>query len=175
MKRTRKWSYVAQEATRLAGLGLSPREIGQRLGVNKTTVNRWISAGKLTLVRPEKDVRPTSAQATAAIRARQTPPQWAASVRGEFDLNVTDDQLVTLAETALTMSTDPTAPAHVRMNAAGRFQAIVRQLALDTRGAASQQPTGDTPPPEAPPERHRNPPVRRPSGDPRGILMAVNE
>ena len=33
MKRTRKWSFVAQEATRLADIGVSALEIARRLGV----------------------------------------------------------------------------------------------------------------------------------------------
>lgn len=154
--RTRKWSYVEQEAKRLAALGLSPREIARRLEVNKSTVTRWIAAGKLE-VRTRLTLTGTG----------QNPAQWAATVRKDYALDATDEQLVTLAESALALALDPSTAPHVRMTAAGRFQAIVRQLALVARVADVQTPGLRTAEPLTLVEV---PTVRV---DPRRLLMAV--
>lgn len=168
-KRTRKWAFVSQEAARLAGLGLSPREIAERLGVDKSSVTRWMKAGKL-------ERRPPSL-APGATQPKQSPAEWAASVREAYDLDATDDQLVTIAETALALSLDRNVAAHVRMTAAGRFQAIVRQLALVARAADKDAAPEKSPAPSTPePARAARGPeriIRRPGGDPRKLLMAI--
>lgn len=166
MRRTRKWAFVQQEAERLAGLGLTAAEIARRLDLNKSTVGRWIAAGKLTVRERREEV------ATGSGRDRQTPAQWAESVRREYDLDSTDDQLLTLAEEALALSMDRTVGPHIRMAASGRFQAIVRQLALVARGAQKEADEG-APKQEEPAQPKKNPPVERPPGDPRGVLMMV--
>src|SRR5262245_18307945 len=124
LRRTRKWAFVGQEATRLAALGLAPKAIAARLGVSWSTVSRWIAAGKLAVGRPRHVLTFTS----PAPSALQSPSEWARSVREEFQFDATDDQLVAVAEVALTISRDPQSPAPVRMTAMGRFQAIARQL-----------------------------------------------
>lgn len=155
MKRTRKWSFVAQEAERLAGLGLSPAEISRQLGVNRSTVNRWMKAGKLTRGQPR---RYSSEVPTA-------PVEWAAAVRRDYALDATDEQLVTCAQQALEVSYNMAETSATRMNAMGRFQAIVKQLALVTRHPEEK------PEPEKKPER---PVIQRRSGvDPRGVLQAL--
>ena len=161
MKRTRKWAFVEQEAKRLAALGLQPIDIAKRLGVTKASVNRWMASGKLE--------RRTSARAARVAGSGKSPGEWAATVRKDFALDATDEQLVTIGETALALSLDPSLAAHVRMNAAGRFQAIVRQLALVAR-KADEQP-GDKP--ERPHVERRPEPVQRTGTDPRRMLMAV--
>lgn len=164
MKRTRKWTFVAQEAIRLATLGLSPKEIAKRLGVNRSSVTRWMQSGKLASKRPVKPLKSSNQR-----RRTKKPSEWAAAVRSDYQLDETDDQLVGLAEQALTLSLDPNVPANTRITAAGRFQAIVRQLALVARG--EDKPGAVTPPaPEAPP---RPEPVQR--VDPRRLLMVVNK
>lgn len=163
MSRTRAWVFVEQEAKRLAALGLTPREIAGKLGVNKSSVTRWIAAGKLT-VTPKPSI-PTSAT------IRQSPLEWAASVRDAYQLDPTDDQLVTLGEQALALSLDEQVSVAGRMAASTRFQAIVRQLALPMRGSEAQQPAET--PAESPAEAPKRPVVQRSSADPRGILTAV--
>jgi hypothetical protein len=102
IRRTRKWSFVAQEAARLAALGLSPLDISKRLDVNKSTVTRWMKTGKLArtqrVATPKPDPPPVEAHIT------KTPSEWAKSVRAEYNLDATDDQIVTLAESALELS-----------------------------------------------------------------------
>jgi plasmid maintenance system antidote protein VapI len=162
MRRTRKWAFVAQEAIRLAALGLAPSEIAKRLGVNKSTVTRWIASGKLTRAAPPRapDLSP---------HVHKSPDEWAAAVREAYDLDATDDQLVVLAETALRLSLDLKLTAAVRMTAAGRFQALVKQLALIAR-KVPEVPIG----PPAAIEEPKKPVVPRVrTFDPRTHLMAV--
>lgn len=166
MKRTRKWAFVAQEAQRLAALKLSASDIAKRLGVNRSTVGRWMEAGKIA--------RATDKPATAAsgeTKPSQAPADWAASVRKAYDLDATDDQLVTIGEQALELSRDVKIAAHIRMTAAGRFQAIVRQLSLVTRGVEAE---ADAPAPAVPEVSKKNPMVKRANhADPRLKLMAI--
>lgn len=170
MKRTRKWKFVEQEATRLIALGFSAADIAERLEVNKSSVTRWIASGKLKV--PDKVV--TMAPPTV----RLSPAEWAKSVRGEYALSPTDEALVTLAESALSLSRDMTATASVQLAAGREFRAYAKQLdVLPKRGVAAaeqQQPAavnGDAP---AVPERKTNPPVRRRStADPRALLTRV--
>lgn len=159
---------VAQEATRLAGVGLSPRDIAARLGLNKSTVTRWIATGKLS--KPQARRRRSAPPRT---RSRQSPSAWAAAIRKAYDLDATDDQLVTLAEATLGLAMDKTAAPHVRMNAAGRFQSIARQLAVVTRRSGAEL-AGDS---DVQQGEAKTVPVarvlRHRSGDPRAVLMAV--
>jgi transposase len=167
VRRTRKWSYVEQEAKRLAALGLSNAEIGRRLDINKSTIGRWVQAGKLTPTRPGAAPRPS-----AAAKPMQTPAEWAASVRSDYALDATDDQLVVLGQQALEVSIDKTVSPQVRITASGRFQAIARQLALVARGAQAVPPVPEQPQAEIPARRML--PARVGGGDPRGILTAVH-
>lgn len=167
MRRTRKWGFVRQEAIRLAGLRLSSLEIAKRLGVTKATVNRWKAEGKL----PAPSTRRRQPGTTTGRRPL-SPAGWAAAVRREYALDATDGQLVNLAQIALEISRNPKEPHRVRMAATGRFQSIVKQLALVARD--EDKAAGD-PVPDAVETPTRNPAVARKSGgDPRGILMAVN-
>jgi plasmid maintenance system antidote protein VapI len=161
VKRTRKWTFVAQEATRLAALGLSPKDIATRLNVDKSSVTRWIKQGRLAITRNDrKPVRIAAAKKT-------TPEQWAIAVRAAYDLDATDEQLVSLAVDALKMSRDLAIGPQARMTAAGRFQALVKQLRLVARAEAAPAAT-----PEAP-KRQTFAPQRRSNADPRTLLTAV--
>jgi transposase len=161
MTRTRKWEFVKQEANRLVGLGLTAQAIADKLEVNKSTVTRWIAAGKLT--------RPP-ARELPAVPPRQAPAAWAKSVRAEYALDSTDEQLVTLGEAALSLSRDMTVSAQVQLTAGDRFRAIVKQLQLGTR--SQKAPAKDETPavPEAVTSK-KNPRIRTPKGDPRALYM----
>lgn len=160
MRRTRKWSFVAQEATRLAGLGLSPVEIADRLEVKRSTVQRWMAAGKIADTR--RGAKRTGPLVVKLIKASE----WAVTVRKDYALDATDEQLVTLAETALGKALDPLLPVPVQLQATRTFQGLVKQLALVARDADVVSPRPDA----APPARTVRPFV---GGDPRGILMGV--
>ena len=170
MKRTRKWAFVSQEAARLAALGLKPSEIAARLGLNKSTVTRWMAAGKLE--RHEKPAAGSPRVLEGTVWRDQTPAEWAAAVREDYDLSVTDDQLVTLAQNSLVMSRDATVSANLRMTATRTFQGLVRQIGLETRSVVDVPDV--TPKPEAPEEpisRPATPLFRKPGTDPRFLLQ----
>lgn len=132
MKRTRKLAFVRQEAERLAALGQSPADIAKALAVNKSTVTRWFASGKLK--RPEPNALFVQAP------ARQSPADWARSMRDEFMLSSTDEQLVTLGEAALSLSRDVTVTAAVQLSASAQFRAIAKQLAIATSRTAAAMP-----------------------------------
>lgn len=175
MKRTRKWAFVAQEAQRLAGLGLAPGEIASRIGVNKSTVSRWMSTGKLSRTEASDTKVPPPVMVTVA----KSPDEWAAAIRETYDLDATDEQLVALAQSALSLSLDSAVPAGTRMTAAGRFQALVRQLALVARVKDEDRPSEDVaePAPVVEAEVPKRAPgrviVQRTQVDPRTLLVAV--
>ena len=98
----------------------------------------------------------------------QRPQQWAATVRAEYALDATDEQLVTLAESALRTARAPQTPARLRLTAMGRFQAIVKQLALVIRRGETIVPPAPSPTPPEPPAA---PPARAARRDPRATLL----
>jgi hypothetical protein len=161
MRRTRKWSYVAQEATRLADIGLAPVEIATRLEVTRSTVQRWMAAGRLTDTRHGARTRSSAVQPKSAA-------EWAAAVRAAYALDATDEELVTMGEAALRKVHDPRESPQVQLNAMGRFLAIVKQLALVARAAEATAPVPIEEPKTAPAAS-----VRRPGVDPRNLLQAV--
>lgn len=168
MRRTRKWSALAQEAKRLADLGLSGYAIAKKLEVEESTVSRWVKTGKLTLKNDPKGKR---AAGIVAQGERLTPEQWAAAIRRDYALDATDDQLVTMAEAALGEAVDATLSVTARNQSRSRFQALVRQLNLIVRAASQAAPEAA---PKTPALRSSLR-VVRPSGDPRRGLMAANE
>jgi hypothetical protein len=166
LKRTRKWAFVKQEAVRLADLGLDPKEIAARLGpgVNRSTVQRWMAAGKIRDTR-----RGAKGGKLPAFSKDVKPGEWAKTVRKDYALDATDEQLVELAEMMLTVKNDPLQPMTTRIAAAREFRAIAKQLNLVTRTADSKA----TPSPAAQPDVPKRPmrASRRPSTDPRKVLM----
>lgn len=161
MKKTRKWGFVAQEAKRLADLGLAPVDIAARLNVERSTVQRWMQAGKI------RDTRRDSREGrTPAVNLQTKPGDWSSQVRSEYALDATDDQLVTMAETAISFANDPSRSERVRLAAMREFRGSVKQLALVTRKA--DQP--DDPAPASPPARPRRDVPARPAADPRSLL-----
>jgi transcriptional regulator with XRE-family HTH domain len=168
MKRTRKWQFIGQEAQRLASLGMSLTDIGRKLDVRQSTVSRWVSSGKLT--RPSAADRAKAGAAAAAKRQPkfQTPEQWADSVRKDYALDATDEQLVISGQEALEIARNQAETPATRMTASGRFQAIVKQLAL---GLSDRKVAETTEPERLAPRRV---PTRTPGVDPRQILSAVS-
>lgn len=173
MKRTRKWQFVAQEATRLAKLGLSPKEIAKKIDVRRSTVQRWMAAGRILDTR--QGARSARAKRLLPRTSKIKPSMWASKVRREYQLDATDDVLVTLGDKMLTIANDPNESASVKATATARFQSIAKQLALVARqaDAAPELEPRPSPPEQAAPRRTPEREVRRPAVDPRKILMAV--
>jgi hypothetical protein len=163
MSRTRRWEFVKQDAIRLAELGLSDLQIGEQLQLDPSTVYRWRKAGKL----PAAGTATTAPRVSLAVVTGKTPEQWAKAVRDAYSLDETDDQLVTLAESALLTARDAGASPTLRLAAMGRFQSIWKDLKLVARSAAAQ----DQPDPK--PARQTFTVPTRTGGDPRALLSAV--
>jgi len=171
-RKTRAWKYVAQEAKRLAALKCTPAEIAATIGVDKSTVTRWIAKGML-------DVASNVVDVSTIVRPKKSPAEWADSIRTEFDLSDTDDQLVTLGESALMISQDANAKRSERLNASRTFLSIETKLALSTRREPSLQEQQDdqkavASAAAATKAASKNPPVvRRSTADPRAAFMRV--
>jgi hypothetical protein len=171
-RKTRAWKYVAQEAKRMAALHCSPAEIAAHIGVDKSTVTRWIARGLLKVGSNVIDV-------STIVRAKKSPAEWAQAIRDEFDLSDTDDQLVTLGEAALMISQDAQAKRSERLNASRTFLSIETKLGLAARRAPSaeqerEQHEAAAAAAVASKAASKNPPVRRPSNaDPRMSFMRV--
>jgi hypothetical protein len=169
---TRKWVFLEQEACRLFGLKMSEREIAKRLGVAKSTVTRWKKAGKLG-AKPG-DTKKTT-RTLKPPTTRQSPAEWARSIRAEYKLDSTDEQLVTGAESMLSQSRDMTLSAAEQRRAFAEFRAIVRQLNLPGRqdpalpAPVDQQQPASTEPIAKPRL------VPTPMVDPRAARLAVNQ
>jgi hypothetical protein len=167
VKRTRKWAFVGQEAQRLAGLGLTPLEIATKLDLEKSTVTRWFAAGKLA-----------KGKARSVAKRRRNgvprkPALWAADVRKEYQLDSTDDLLVTMAQQAAAAALDAARSDATQSQARRDFLAITHRLKLGSVERAEQDlPTapGATHSAKAPPVVAR---PARAGGDPRALFKVV--
>jgi hypothetical protein len=72
-------------------------------------------------------LKPAGDAAVVALRCLSAD-DWERAVREQFDLSVTESQLVDLAALALGMSQDKLLKPETRLTAAARFQALVRQI-----------------------------------------------
>jgi len=129
----RKWIRVGPEAKRLAALGISPTEVASQLGVDRSTVQRWMAAGRITDTRTSRTVEPAS-----PLAADLPALEWAAAIRAAYTLDATDEKLVALADLALSVAQNPAELSSIRLGAAGRFQSLVKQLAARIRPTAEE-------------------------------------
>lgn len=157
MKRTHKLkglSDVAGVVAAAPNLMIAAR----RLGVNRSTLYRWLKAGKVQGPAPKSGL-------AAGARTDQTPDAWAQAVREAGELDVTQDVLVDLAAAALVLARTAEQPA-LRLAAMGRYQLLVKQLNLTVESLGGSQ--------TSPAEARQPITPRRASGiDPRAALRAV--
>ena len=103
------------------------------LGVDKSSVFRWVKAGKI----PPPGGRRQRGRAGrgASLPDRPVVPVaaagWAAAIRGAYELDATETELVQLAETALALARDSAQLPAVRLAAMARFQSLTRQIDLE--------------------------------------------
>jgi len=110
----------AAEAVRRAP---SLRAAARQLGVAPSTLSRAVKDGRL----------PAPGRARARQDTAETPTiyaTFAAWARGTYQLTRAEDELIDLAQQALDLSRDPAASATVRLQAAGRYQSILKDLQL---------------------------------------------
>lgn len=136
-----------------------------QLGVNRSTLHRWIKAGKVPepgSARPK--VPMTVPPAGEAAAGSGLPDAWFTAASAAREFNATDAQLLELARAALRLAYD-SADEKTRLSAMSRFQGLVKQVNLGM-GAAEKPAALERP------ER----PAHRPyltSMDPRRSIMAV--
>jgi hypothetical protein len=162
VKRTHKLSAIANAADVIAAAP-SLSAAAKQLGVDRSTIHRWIESGKVKL--PARRKKP-GAKVSAPPSPTTSPDAWAAWVRETYELDSTGKVLVDLSVSALLMANDVTASRKDKLSAMGRFQQLVKQLNLegaDLAGAAAP----------VTPARAARPARARGSVDPRGILAAV--
>jgi excisionase family DNA binding protein len=125
-KRTWRFKSLSSDAAAVMSTAPSLRAAAKSLGVNKSTIFRWVKAGKLPApirgrVREERKTE-------ASVTGTASQQSWAAVIRERYELDATETSLVRLAEMAERIASDPLQPAAVRLAAMGRFAQITKQL-----------------------------------------------
>lgn len=150
MKRTHKLRALGDVAAIVAAAP-SVSAAAATLGVDRSSVHRWVTSGKVPHPAGRPRRAPGAVRASTAgqrgsskgvARRQSSPDGWARDVRQAYDLSTTESCLVDLAAAALTLAHDSTVPAAVRLNASARFAALVKQLDLEDvhSGQAETQP-----------------------------------
>jgi transposase-like protein len=136
-----------------------------QLGVNRSTLHRWIKAGKVPepgSARPKVGTAVPAASGEAG--ASPSPDLWFAAASGAREFTPTERQLLELARAALRLAYD-SADDKTRLSAMSRFQGLVKQVNLGASSAAADKPSSERA------DRPRRPYLT--SMDPRKMIMAV--
>ena len=157
MKKTHKLGALGDVAAVVARAG-STTNAARQLGVNPSTVHRWIKSGKV----PVPAWLAGRADPVVGAPSDQAPGEWAAWVRATFPLDQTGETLLELAASALQMARNEAPP--LRLAAMARYQQLVKQLNLQDPAIQA----GRSAPPAPRPPR-----TARLEGDPRAFLLAV--
>jgi transposase-like protein len=114
----------------------------RQLGIQQSTVSRWVSSKKvpppgrrLAVVPPEAiSTRQECAGGALAPGGDLTPAAWSAALRERFVFSIAEAQLLRLAESALAMALDEARDDATRLSASRQFAALMRQLAIPQEG-----------------------------------------
>jgi hypothetical protein len=123
-------SFQNQEAGWMAGV--KGRSGGARVGAGRKPLSLALHRLHGTTSRARGPVVVPTAGSGEAVPAAS----WAADVRARYELNATEQQLLALADTALTIAHDGSHPASARLAAMGRFQALLVDLKVDVEEVA---------------------------------------
>jgi hypothetical protein len=126
VKRTHKLGALGDVAGIIAAAP-SISEASRQLGVDRSTIHRWIQAGKA----PRPSARRRRGL-SAGAGPQQSPEAWARVVRRAYALSATEGGLLDLAVRALAMARDDSTKPETRLAAMGRYQQLVRQLNLES-------------------------------------------
>lgn len=162
MKRTHKFKELG-DIQAVVAKASSLSAAAKALGVDRSTLHRWLESGKVKRPRSQPPARNGEAAAEREALAAPTPAGWADKIRAAYRLSDTDAELLGLAGSALSMAKTEE-HARDRVTAMARFQQLVRQLNLENqelRSTDSLRPAVSARP------------IRRPGDDPRAHLMAV--
>jgi transposase-like protein len=141
-KRTWRRRTIADDAIRDAlRQSDSIAAAARQLGVNKSTLSRWVRAEPG--LHPSPAVSTPAHEVPAAVQPAeaQTPESWKAWVLATFDASPTERVLLDLAVEALDMSRDLLLRPADRLAAAARFQSLIRQLNFPDPEAVNEAQT----------------------------------
>ncbi len=118
---------------RLIKCGRNPRYCSEACRREMNNRLRRLKRGSVPRSGRPVKTTPKKPAARAKDRASCTwsPDEWASWVRARYELDATEDVLLSLALDALKLSRDE-GEARVRISAAGRFQSLLRQLGLES-------------------------------------------
>lgn len=159
MRQTHKFKEL-KDVEAVVAKASSLSAAAKALGVDRSTLHRWMEAGKIA--RP-RSMPPPANPDDPKFAAPADAASWAEGVTRAYALSATDRELVALAEEALRLAKKPDEAIRSRLAAMAEYRQLVRQLNLDAATPAQTQPA--TVPARSP--------VRRGGGDPRALLMAV--
>lgn len=113
-------------------------EAARTLGVDRSTLHRWIQADP-TLKQPLEE-REALADELAAGADDLTPDEWLAWVMETYEPTKTERVLLGLAVRALKLAHDESARPADRVSAMGRFQRLLADLDLEDPRHAPEKP-----------------------------------
>jgi transposase-like protein len=122
-----KFQRISAVAEHLQAAG-SISEAARRIGVDRSTMHRWIQQGKVP--------RPARRRSAMKTPKAEAPADWGAAVRGRYALSESEHELVNLGAVALGMANDVALKPEIRLAAAARFAALIRQLDLEPEDEA---------------------------------------
>lgn len=137
VKKTWRLASLMAEAKDVMPTARSLSDAAERLGVDKSTVFRWVKSKKI----PPPGRR--------AVGPPAVPEGWAAAVRATYDLDATEAQLLVLAEEALALALDKSLRPADRLSAMTRFARLVRELDLEPPDGQVETPNVRGPWPRA--------------------------
>ena len=163
MKRSHKLRSMG-DVQRVVDAAPTLDDAARTLKINRSTLTRWLQAGKVK--RAGQHPEPLPGPPAREVPVPPDGAAWADTVRATYRLTETDQKLVELAGRMLLLAEAPDTPAFTRIAAVGRYQQVVRQLALTDEKRLDA--------PTAVPSRPVYRPVAVGAGvDPRAILVAV--
>lgn len=130
-KRTHKLRTLGDAVEIVAGAS-SVTAAAKALGVDRSTVTRWIADGKV----PRPGGR---RQSRGSAMSRTEPPKvlpvsadvWATDIKERYELSATESAIVELARAALVLALDLTQDPRVRAAGSREFRACVSDLNLE--------------------------------------------
>lgn len=127
-RRTWKRRQLSDDAIReaLKAAGGNAAAAAEHLGVHRSSLSRWIRADPS--LAPDAATR--NAPAVVQPSPDMSPHEWRDWVLATFELDGVELQLLALAVEALTMARDQLYKPSDRMQAASRFQSLVKQMQL---------------------------------------------
>jgi hypothetical protein len=142
MPEPRKLDRMQREAAAAVAEARTLGEAARRLGVNRSTVSRWVKAGKLT--RPGREPRPdATVPATPPVSGAEAGA-FEAWARARYVLSRTEQELVRLADAALVLAHGPAETTAGRLAAMREFRNLVTALNLPKLDLEDEH-DGDTP------------------------------